>query len=76
MLGNPRLLDELIRFDRENMDEKIITTLGAFLGDPHNEKNLDNKVVESASSACGTVLAWIKGIHNFFWVHKKVKPKK
>ena len=66
----------LIEYDKENIDEATINRLGKFLKDPENEKNLDVKVVENASTACKCIIMWINGVYNFYFVNKKVKPKK
>jgi dynein heavy chain len=76
LLGNPKLLSELLEFDKDNVKEDIILKLGKFLKDPENEKNLDTKVVENASTACKCIIMWINGVYNFYFVNKKVKPKK
>jgi dynein heavy chain len=34
LLGNPKLLEEMLKFDRENSDDKLIMNLGKFLNDP------------------------------------------
>lgn len=74
LLGRPTLLDDLVEFDRENMDEAIINKLTGYL--KANEKSLEISVVENASIACKCMIMWIKGIYDFYFVNKKVKPKK
>lgn len=76
LLNNSKLLDDLLNYDRDNMDEKIVTNLGKFLKDPENNKSLDIKIVENASTACKCIIQWINGIYSFYFVNKKVKPKK
>jgi len=39
-------------------------------------KDLDPKVVETASTACKCIIMWINGVYNFYFVNKEVKPKK
>jgi dynein heavy chain len=46
LLGNPKLLQDLLEYDKDNTDEATINRLGKFLKDPDNEKNLDVKVKE------------------------------
>lgn len=65
-----------MNFDRDNVDEGIILNLGKFLKDPANEKNLDIAVVANASTACKCIIMWINGIYSYYFVYKKVKPKK
>lgn len=56
LLGNPKLLQELLDYDKENMEEKLVLNLGKFLNDPENQKMLDIKVVENASTACKCII--------------------
>lgn len=76
VLNNSKLLDELIEFNVENADEALILNLGKYLNDPENVPNLELKAVENASTACKCIIMWVKGIYNFYFVNKKVKPKK
>lgn len=76
LLNNPKLLDELLSFDIENAEEQIISNLGKFLKDPANEPQLQLEVVENASTACKCIIMWLNGIHSFYYVNKKVIPKK
>ena len=46
------------------------------MNDPENVPNLEMKAVENASAACKCIIMWINGIYNFYFVNKKVKPKK
>ena len=39
-------------------------------------KNIDIKVVENASTACKCIIMWINGVYDFYFVNKKVRPKK
>lgn len=41
LLGNVKLLDELLEFDIENADEQIILNLGKYLKDPANMPMLE-----------------------------------
>jgi dynein heavy chain, axonemal len=76
LLGNSKLLDELLEFKIDNCDESIINNLGKYLNDPENVPNLKIDVVENASTACKCMIMWINGNYNFYFVNKKVKPKK
>ncbi len=76
LLGNPKLLDDLLDYKIENTDESIINTLGKYLNDPENVPHLKIEVVENASIACKSMIMWINGTYNFYHVNKKVKPKK
>lgn len=63
-------------FDKENIDEKIIKNLGQYLNDPEFKDTLEESAVEKASAACKCFIVWIKGIYNFYFVNKRVKPRK
>ena len=76
VLNNSKLLDELIAFNVDHVDESLIINLGKYLNDPENMPNLEIKAVENASTACKCIIMWINGIYNFYFVNKKVKPKK
>lgn len=76
LLGRSSLMQELIGYDKDNMDEKIVKNLGQFLNDPEFKDTLDVKVVAKASEACKCIIQWINGVYNFYFVNKKVKPKK
>lgn len=45
LLGNPKLLDELLDYKIENTDEQTINSLGKYLNDPENVPNLKIEVV-------------------------------
>lgn len=76
LLNNQHLLGDLIDYDKENIEDAMIQRLGKFITDPENQKNLELKTVENASTACKCIMQWINGIYNFYFVNKKVKPKK
>jgi dynein heavy chain len=76
LLGNVKLLEELLEFDIENADEQIITNLGKYLKDPTNMPMLELDAVENASTACKCIIMWLNGIYSYYFVNKKVKPKK
>lgn len=44
--------------------------------DPANEPQLQLDAVENASTACKCIIMWLNGIHSFYYVNKKVIPKK
>lgn len=54
----------------------MVLSLGKYLNDPKNVDNLKIEVVENASTACKCIIMWLNGIHSFYFVNKKVKPKK
>lgn len=76
LLGNPKLLNDLINFNREALSENLINNLGKFLNDPNNKEILTVANVAKSSTACECIIEWVKGIYTFYFVNKKVKPKK
>lgn len=76
LLGNPKLLSELVNFNKESMTENVVNNLGKFLNDPANRDILTVANVAKSSTACQCIIQWINGIYNFYFVNKKVKPKK
>ena len=76
VLNNSKLLEELIAYNVENTEESLVLNLGKYLNDPENVPLLEIKAVENASTACKCIMMWINGIYSFYFVNKKVKPKK
>ena len=58
------------------MDERIVKSLGQFIHDPEFKDTLEVSIVANASEACRCIIMWINGVYNFYFVNKKVKPKK
>lgn len=54
----------------------MINNLGKFLNDPNNKDTLSVQNVANSSLACECIIQWVNGIYNFYFVNKKVKPKK
>ncbi len=76
LLNKPGLLDELIKYDLELIPEDTIARLTKYLLDPAVKEEIRVDNVEKASTACKCIIMWINGIYNFYFVNKKVKPKK
>lgn len=66
----------MVSFDKESMSEKMITQLGNFLNDPAQAENLKEENVKNGSEAAYSMLLWAKALYSFYFVNKKVKPKK
>lgn len=58
------------------MPEKLVQSLGAYFNDPEAKPFLEKNVVEKAYEACGSMLSWAHAMHDYYYVNKKVKPKK
>ena len=76
LLNNPKLLNELVSFNKEALTEQVVNNLGKFLNDPNNKDILSVANVAKSSVACECIIQWVKGMYNFYFVNKKVKPKK
>lgn len=70
-----KFIEKMKTFDKENVEEKMIVNLGKFIKDPKNEPILELDNVKKSSEACVCIIQWVKGIYDFYWVWKKVKPK-
>jgi dynein heavy chain, axonemal len=75
-LTNPKLLSDLVNFNTESIADGVINNLGKFLNDPNNKDILTVQNVANSSQACECIIQWIYGVYNFYFVNKKVKPKK
>lgn len=58
------------------MQEKTVQSLGAYFNDAEVKPFLEKSVVEKAYEACGSMLSWVHAMHDYFYVNRKVKPKK
>ena len=74
-LNNPKLLNDLINYNKEAISEVMINNLGKFLNDPGNKVILSVQNVANSSLACQCIIQWINGVYNFYYVNKKIKPK-
>lgn len=51
-LGNLKLLNILVDFDKDGVQEQVIVNLGKFLNDPNNRQILTEENVANSSQAC------------------------
>lgn len=63
-------------YNRDAMEEKIILSLGSYFNDPEAKENLEKSAVEKASPVCYSMLMWVRAMYDYYFVNKKVKPKK
>lgn len=75
-MGRSGLLEEMSTFNTDTVEEKVIVNLGKYLQDPEYKESLELSAAENASPACKVIMMWINGVYNFYFVNKKVKPKK
>ena len=52
VLNNPKLLNELVNFNKDALTENQINNLGKFLNDPNNKEVLTVANVAKSSVAC------------------------
>ena len=76
LVNDVNFVKKLFEFDAENLEEKNIIALGKFLKDPQYAEQLKPENVEKASLSCKCLIQWINGIYSYFFVNKKIKPKK
>jgi dynein heavy chain len=72
ILGNPKLLDELKAYDRENIDPKIIEKVAKMLPNPEFQPERVKKASVAAYGMCCWAIAMVK----YDKVAKVVAPKK
>jgi dynein heavy chain, axonemal len=76
MVSDSNFIKNLKEFDKENVEEKLIVNLGNFLHAEENVELLKPHNVANASKACECIIMWVNGIYNYYWVNKRIKPKK
>ncbi len=67
IISGTRMMDDILKFDKDSLEEKVIVNLGKFLSDPEKEKTLELKYVENASTACKCLILWVRGIYSYFY---------
>uniref|UniRef100_A0A182VV30 Sulfotransferase domain-containing protein n=1 Tax=Anopheles minimus TaxID=112268 RepID=A0A182VV30_9DIPT len=70
-LGEQKFLDTLKGFDRNNISEKTLKTIGAYVRNPE----LEPDKVGTVSKAAKSLMLWVRAIENYGKVFKFVGPK-
>ncbi|XP_065079030.1 dynein axonemal heavy chain 2-like [Ochlerotatus camptorhynchus] len=70
-LGEQKFLDILRNFDKNNMGEKTLKTIGGYVRNPDLEPNKIGMVSKAAKS----LMLWVRAIENYGKVYKYVGPK-
>ena len=76
LLNDIKLLEKLQTYDKENIPENVIMKLKEFFEDKKNAEYLDEHSIEKASPVCFAMFKWIQAMYGFYFINKKVKPKK
>ena len=63
-------------YNKESIEDKIIQNLGTYFNDPEVKDNIEKTVVEKASPVCSSMLMWVRAMYDFYFVNRKIKPKK
>ena len=58
------LINEILSYNKETIDEKTIYSLKKYFEDPETKKDLED--VKSASEACYTLLCWVQAMYKFY----------
>ncbi|KNC98870.1 uncharacterized protein SPPG_09316 [Spizellomyces punctatus DAOM BR117] len=65
-------LDNLINFDKENIDSSNLEALAPYLSDP----NFNEDFMKSKSIAAAGLCSWVVNIVNYYHVYRDVEPKR
>lgn len=73
LLSNPnQFLKDMIAYDRENIDEKVVRKVNTMLSSP----NFSMTDIAAASSALTGVMKWVQAMMKFHELLKIVNPKR
>ncbi|KAF4658988.1 hypothetical protein FOL47_007767, partial [Perkinsus chesapeaki] len=72
LLGDPRLLDRLINFDKDNISEEAMKKVKPLYDDP----NFEPEVIKKASIAAMGICKWARAMVVYDKVAKEVGPKR
>ncbi|CAL1298106.1 unnamed protein product, partial [Larinioides sclopetarius] len=70
-LGNPSFLKELFAYDRDNISDAALAKIGKYVKNPQFQPDIVGKVSFAAKSLC----IWVRAMHVYGEIYKKVKPK-
>lgn len=72
MLGNPHFMDHILNFDKNNINPKTIKKLNKVLESPKTRP----EVVRGTSQACYGLIMWLRGIREYYNIHKDMAAQK
>jgi dynein heavy chain len=73
LLGNPKLKEDIIKFDIDGCEESMIKRVENYLAE---KPDLNEKNVTNVSQAAASLLKWLVAVVKYYYANKKVKPKK
>eukprot|EP00746_Dinoflagellata_sp_MGD_P167285 gnl/MRDRNA2_/MRDRNA2_97784_c0_seq1.p1 gnl/MRDRNA2_/MRDRNA2_97784_c0~~gnl/MRDRNA2_/MRDRNA2_97784_c0_seq1.p1 ORF type:complete len:1315 (-),score=327.76 gnl/MRDRNA2_/MRDRNA2_97784_c0_seq1:123-3980(-) len=72
LLGDPRLLDRMQRFDKDNIPETVIEKLLPYCA----REDFNPDVIKKASIAAMSICMWVRALVTYHQVAKEVAPKR
>ena len=71
LLGNNNLMNNLISFDKDNVDPKVIAKVRPYL----EQSDFTLESMKSVSRAAGSLRHWVVGIVQFHDIRENIKAK-
>lgn len=71
VLGDPKILDKLVTFDKVIISKNVIEKLENFIKNPE----FDPEVASHASEAAKGMCLWVRAMVNLNYVQREIKPK-
>ncbi|EGR31445.1 hypothetical protein IMG5_109350, partial [Ichthyophthirius multifiliis] len=75
LLGD-NLINKIRDYNKDDIDEKTIQNLNTYFNDAEVKPFIEPTAVEKASPVCLNMFQWAKAMFDYYFVNKKVKPKK
>ncbi|CDI85223.1 hypothetical protein EPH_0053350 [Eimeria praecox] len=73
LLKDPKkLLEDLLKYDKDNIPETIIATIGPYI----ERTDFDPTAIRKASVACEAICMWVRAMFKYYHVAKTVEPKR
>ena len=72
ILGDSRLLQNLVNYDKENMNDDMIDEVKKYTDDP----NFDPEIVKKGSVAAAGLCKWVHAMVIYYEVSQEVGPKR
>ncbi|CAK9050575.1 Dynein axonemal heavy chain 1 (Axonemal beta dynein heavy chain 1) (Ciliary dynein heavy chain 1) (Heat shock regulated protein 1) (HSRF-1) (hDHC7) [Durusdinium trenchii] len=67
-----KLLEDLMDFDKDNIPDKVIATIGPYI----EREDFDPAAIKKASVACEALCLWVRAMYKYHFVAKAVEPKR